>query len=88
MLVHSEHRRRGNSGTGDGEPPKGLPPRCGSVRWINLFYLPGQAERCRRLAHSSTDAGLSDSLLKLAEEYTARDGTAVRLADADDQGTE
>jgi hypothetical protein len=37
---------------------------------------------------------LSDSLLKLAEEYTARagagenDGTAVWLADADDQGTE
>ena len=58
------------------------------------FYLPGQAERCRRLAGCSTDAGLSDSLLKLAEEYTARasagenDGTAVRLADADDQGTE
>jgi hypothetical protein len=56
------------------------------------FYLPGQAERCRRLARCSMDAGLSDSLL--AEEYTARasagenDGTAVRLADADDQGTE
>jgi hypothetical protein len=56
------------------------------------FYLPGQAERRRRLARCSTDAGLSDSLL--AEEYTARasagenDGTAVRLADADDQGTE
>jgi hypothetical protein len=58
------------------------------------FYLPGQAERCRRLARCSTDAGLSDRFLKLAEEYTARasagenDGTAVRLADADDQGTE
>ena len=56
------------------------------------FYHLGQAERCRRLARDSTDAGLSDSLLKLAEEYTARasagenDGTAVRLAD--DQGTE
>jgi hypothetical protein len=54
------------------------------------FYLPGQAERRRRLARCS--AGLRDSLL--AEEYTARasagenDGTAVRLADADDQGTE
>jgi hypothetical protein len=58
------------------------------------FYHLGQAERCRRLARDSTDASLSDSLLKLAEEYTARasagenDGTAVRLADADDQGTE
>ena len=50
------------------------------------FYLPGQAERRRRLARCSTDAGFSHSLL--AEEYTARDGTAVRLADADDQGTE
>ena len=44
----------------------------------------GQAERCRRLARDSTDAGLSDSLLKLAGEYAARagaeenDGTAGR----------
>jgi len=30
------------------------------------FYHLGQAERCRRLARDSTDAGLSDSLLKLA----------------------
>ena len=58
------------------------------------FYHLGQAERCRRLARDSTDAGLSDTLLKLAGEYAARasagenDGTAVRLADADDQGTE
>jgi erythromycin esterase-like protein len=58
------------------------------------FCLLGQAERCRRLARDSTDAGLSDRLLKLAEEYTARasagenDRTAVWLADADDQGTE
>jgi hypothetical protein len=58
------------------------------------FYLLGQVERCRRLARDSTDAGLSVSLLKLTEEYTARasagenDGTAVWLADADDQGTE
>ena len=58
------------------------------------FYHLGQAERCRRLARDSTDAGLSDSLLELAEEYAARasagenDGTAVRLADADGQGTE
>ena len=56
------------------------------------FCLLGQAERCRRLARCSIDAGLSDSLL--AEEYTARasagenDGTAVQLADADGQGTE
>jgi hypothetical protein len=58
------------------------------------FYLLEQAERCRRLARDSTDASLRDNLLKLAEEYTARasaeenDGTAVWLADADDQGTE
>ena len=58
------------------------------------FYLIGQAERCRRLARDSTDASLSDSLLELAGKYTARasagenDGTAVRLADADDQGSE
>jgi hypothetical protein len=36
------------------------------------FYILGQAERCRRLACGSTDAGLSDSLLELAEECTAR----------------
>jgi hypothetical protein len=58
------------------------------------FYLLGQAERCRRLARDSTDAGLCDRLLELAEECTARasagenDGTAVWLADADDQDTE
>ena len=58
------------------------------------FYLLEQAEHCRRLARDSTDANLRNSLLKLAEEYTARagagenDGTAVWLADADDQGTE
>ena len=58
------------------------------------FYLREQAERCRRLARDSTDPSLRDSLLKLAEEYTARasaqenDGTAVWQADADDQGTE
>ena len=58
------------------------------------FYHLGQAERCRRLARDSTDAGLSDNLLKLAGEYAARagagenDGTAVRLAGADHQGTE
>jgi len=58
------------------------------------FYHLGQAERCRRLARDSTDASSSDGRLELAEEYTARasagenDGTAVWLADADDQGTE
>ena len=58
------------------------------------FYLLEQAEHCRRLARDSTDASSSDSRLELAEEYTARasagenDGTAVWLADADDQGTE
>jgi hypothetical protein len=58
------------------------------------FCLLEQAERCRRLARDSTDPVLRDSLLNLAGEYTARasarenDGTAVWLADADDQGTE
>jgi hypothetical protein len=37
-----------------------------------LFYLLEQIERCRRLAHDSTDPVLRDSLLKLADEYTAR----------------
>jgi len=36
------------------------------------FHLREQAERCRRLAHDSTDPVLRDNLLKLAEEYTAR----------------
>jgi len=58
------------------------------------FYILEQAERCRRLARDSTDASSRDSLLELAGKYTARasagenDGTAVRLADADDQGSE
>ena len=36
------------------------------------FYLREQAERCRRLAHDSTDPVLRDSLLKLAEDYASR----------------
>ena len=36
------------------------------------FPLREQAERCRRLAHDSTDPVLRDNLLKLAEEYIAR----------------
>ena len=37
-----------------------------------LFFLREQAERCRRLARDSTDLALRDSLVRLAEEYTAR----------------
>jgi hypothetical protein len=54
------------------------------------FHLREQAERCRRLARDSTDLNLRDSLLRLAEEYTARasaqetDDTAVWRADSDD----
>jgi hypothetical protein len=36
------------------------------------FHLREQAERCRCLARDSTDPTLRDSLLKLADEYTAR----------------
>jgi hypothetical protein len=39
-----------------------------------------QAERCRRLARDCTDPELRDSLMKLAEEFTARAG-----AQADDE---
>jgi hypothetical protein len=56
------------------------------------FYLREQAERCRRLARDSTDPSLRDSLLKLAEDYTAKadaqeqnDETAVRQSNSDDQ---
>ena len=63
------------------------------------FHLHEQAERCRRLARDSTDPNLRDSLLKLADEYTARaraqendetgadpnEGTAVWQAGSDDQ---
>ena len=56
------------------------------------FQLRDQAERCRRLARDSTDLNLRDSLLILAEEYTARanaqenDDTAVWRAGSDDDG--
>jgi hypothetical protein len=35
-------------------------------------YLRDQTERCRRLAHDSTDPTLRDNLLRLADEYAAR----------------
>ena len=38
------------------------------------FHLREQAERCRRLARDSTDPSLRDSLMRLADEYTARAG--------------
>ena len=56
------------------------------------FHLREQAERCRRLAHDSTDPVLRDSLLKLADEYAARasaqenEETAVWRASNDDEG--
>jgi len=56
------------------------------------FHLREQAECCRRLARDSTDDSLRDSLLALAEEYTARantlenDNTAVWRAGSDDDG--
>jgi hypothetical protein len=54
------------------------------------FYLSDRPS----VAARATDASLRDSLLKLAEEYTAwasaleNDGTAIWQADADDQGAE
>jgi hypothetical protein len=36
------------------------------------LHFQEQAERCRRLARDSTDPVLRDSLLRLADEYTAR----------------
>jgi hypothetical protein len=54
------------------------------------FHLREQAGRCRRLARDSTDLNLRDSLLRLAEEYTARasaqenDDTAVWRAGSND----
>ena len=47
------------------------------------FHLREQAERCRRLARDSTDPVLRDSLLKLAEEYTAR----AECRENDDRGS-
>jgi hypothetical protein len=89
-LVDSEHCRQRNSGTGDPQRDS----RLVAGESDGSAFLPlGQAERCRRLARA-TDASLRDSLLKLAEEYTARasalenDGTAIWQADADDQGAE
>jgi hypothetical protein len=45
------------------------------------FDLHQQAERCRRLARDSTDIVLRDSLLKLAEEYTAHAATLEAAGD-------
>jgi hypothetical protein len=51
-----------------------------------------QAERCRRLARDSTDPVLRDSLLRLADEYTAQatpqedDVPAFWQAGSDDNG--
>jgi hypothetical protein len=60
---------------------------------VQSFFLREQAARCRRLARASTDPGVRDRLLDLAEEYTAEadaeeqnDETAVWQANPDDQG--
>ena len=60
------------------------------------LYLREQAARCRRLARGSTDPGLREGLLKLADEFAARAGaednrgtndqTAVRHAGSKVQG--
>jgi hypothetical protein len=56
-------------------------------------HLREQAERCRRLARDSTDPILHDSLLKLADEYSARadaqqnEHTGVWQARPDDETT-
>ena len=58
------------------------------VQPVNLHQ---QAERCRRLARDSTDPGLRDSLLRLADEYSARQaaqespGTNLRNAGSDER---
>jgi hypothetical protein len=56
------------------------------------FYPREQAERCRRLARDSTDPGVRDGLLTLADEYTAEadaqeNAEAVWRAGPDDDGT-
>jgi hypothetical protein len=59
--------------------------------------LSEQAERCRRLARDSTDPRLRDTLMRLADEYTARasadepdaandDAADARRARPDDNG--
>ncbi len=47
------------------------------------LQLQQQAERCRRLARDSTDPGVRDSLMRLADEYAARAG-AQQSEDASD----
>jgi hypothetical protein len=57
------------------------------------FYLREQAERCRRLARDSSDPGVRDGFLKLADEYVAKadalenDQAAVWQASSSDDGT-
>jgi hypothetical protein len=57
------------------------------------LYFREQAERCRRLARNSTDPGVRDGLLALADEYTAKADAqenaegAVWQAGPDDDGT-
>ncbi len=59
---------------------------------VPSFFLREQAERCRRLARDSTDPGVRDGLLSLAEEYTAKADAQEQCeaadwqAQSDDQG--
>jgi 3-methyladenine DNA glycosylase AlkC len=39
---------------------------------VQFFHFREQAERCRRLARDCSDPSLRESLLKLAQEYTAQ----------------
>jgi hypothetical protein len=58
------------------------------------FYLREQADRCRRLARSTTDAVTQERLVKLAGEYEAQanaqddadeEAPAVRYGKRDDE---
>jgi hypothetical protein len=57
------------------------------------LHLREQAKRCRRLARDSTDPGVREGLLGLADEYTAKADAqenaegAVWRAGSDDDGT-
>jgi hypothetical protein len=72
--------------------PMGTPASQRVSPMAESFHLREQAARCRRLARDSTDPNLRDSLLRLAEEYTARanahenDDTAVWRAGSEDDG--
>ena len=49
--------------------PDGLPPLLRESPMAQSIYLREQAERCRRLARSTSDSLTRERLLKLAAEY-------------------